>query len=886
MARRLVAAGVSLVQVNLGNDETWDTHGNAFPHFKNNLFPPTDRAVSALLDDLHSTGELDETLIVMAGEFGRTPQITLLDKHYKLPGRDHWGAVQSVFFAGGGIRGGNVVGKSDAQGAYPGTTGQAREFAATIYQALGIPATAAWHDTQDRPHHIYRGEPIAGLPNNESKMLRRSIAFRMLLLLLIAGQRDAQAEINSVTPRSLSTGTDHSSVTNRKRLERLLGGSLRELLLRSTCTLSPSSRRGQSFDLTLPDEAPLGPLGLWMANSGAPPESLVVVVDDLNAVTDNGDNHFIELAQSISSLCAVDGVCDGSQSDFYRLDVTQGQRLAIEIHTQSLPLGDGCRCRIRDATGDTLHLADDDTIGPDCRFSYRFAAAGEYTLEVHDNRHAAAGSRYHLRVGDFPILSHCYPLAIRRGERASLRFVGQDAAEVNGRELEIPAGFIGDSCAVNVRMDQGKSSAWMSVLASDHAQFSESPVANKTEPRRHEPLSIPIGISGCLDRPSECDSYPIRGVKGQLIRVSSRTRSLACPTLLQMRLFNAAGSKIAETKVSDADQWSFDVTFPEDGEYRLEVSDLLKRGGADFGYWIEVSPAGSFTIALKADAKVRDQFAIEEQHGACAIDLQIHRFGYDGAIDLSFADHVTGLDLLNPHLAAQSAEARVYVVADESWKRDSLQVVRLRATATDDSTLGCVLDSGAFHRLKEPHILFPASWRDGVIVLGGVPPSDPPFAMEPVAPLEFARPCQEHSVALTLKRISKGFKEGVDLLADGLPVGWSVTATAEKDTYTATFTQTATVSAEPDQLSLMSSQSWMVGDASKRSPCPSSGSIRSGSLWKAGTTRCRRQLYRSRGTRPRRKGSTVGRIETLGSSARCQWSTDHRGRVRPVADRV
>lgn len=164
MARQLVAAGVSLVQVNLGNDETWDTHGNAFPHLKNHLFPPTDQAVSALLDDLQASGELDETLIVMAGEFGRTPEITLLEKHYKLPGRDHWGAVQSVFFAGGGIRGGNVVGKSDAKGAYPVQQPvQPENFAATIYDALGIPATAAWHDAENRPHHIYHGEPIAGL---------------------------------------------------------------------------------------------------------------------------------------------------------------------------------------------------------------------------------------------------------------------------------------------------------------------------------------------------------------------------------------------------------------------------------------------------------------------------------------------------------------------------------------------------------------------------------------------------------------------------------------------------------------------------------------------------------------------------------------------------
>jgi hypothetical protein len=164
MARRLVAAGVNLVQVNLGNDETWDTHGNAFPHLKDKLLPPTDRAVSALLDDLDATGELDETLIVMAGEFGRTPKISLLPQHYKLPGRDHWGAVQSVWFAGGGVGGGTVVGRSDAHGAYPSDNPVTPEnFAATIYHALGIPATAVWRDAQDRPHAIYHGEPIAGL---------------------------------------------------------------------------------------------------------------------------------------------------------------------------------------------------------------------------------------------------------------------------------------------------------------------------------------------------------------------------------------------------------------------------------------------------------------------------------------------------------------------------------------------------------------------------------------------------------------------------------------------------------------------------------------------------------------------------------------------------
>ncbi len=164
MARRLVEAWVNLVQVNLGNNETWDTHGNAFPHLKDRLLPPTDRALSALLDDLSESGLLESTLIVMAGEFGRTPKISHLSQYYKLPGRDHWGAVQTVFFAGGGIKGGTVIGASDRIGGYPRSEPQTPEnMAATIYGALGIPASMQWKDAEERPHQVYYGEPIKGL---------------------------------------------------------------------------------------------------------------------------------------------------------------------------------------------------------------------------------------------------------------------------------------------------------------------------------------------------------------------------------------------------------------------------------------------------------------------------------------------------------------------------------------------------------------------------------------------------------------------------------------------------------------------------------------------------------------------------------------------------
>lgn len=162
-AARLVELGVSMIQVNLGRGG-FDTHGNAFDHLKNLMLPPTDRALSALIDDLDQRGLLDDTLIVAAGEFGRTPRITRLPQYYELPGRDHWGAVQSVLLAGGGVKGGAVLGASDRQGGYPIRDKQTPEsLAATVYDALGIDPHATWRDETDRPYHVYHADPFPDL---------------------------------------------------------------------------------------------------------------------------------------------------------------------------------------------------------------------------------------------------------------------------------------------------------------------------------------------------------------------------------------------------------------------------------------------------------------------------------------------------------------------------------------------------------------------------------------------------------------------------------------------------------------------------------------------------------------------------------------------------
>ncbi len=166
LTRRLIQAGVPIVQANMGHMNNWDTHVQNCRELKTRLLPPLDRAVSAFLDDLEAHGMLDETLVVMVGEFGRTPKIgqSSVNDPNQRTGRDHWAGVFSALFAGGGVRGGQMIGRSDKIGAYPATRGYyPSDLGATIYRALGVEPAIEVRDRLGRPFSLNRGEVIAPL---------------------------------------------------------------------------------------------------------------------------------------------------------------------------------------------------------------------------------------------------------------------------------------------------------------------------------------------------------------------------------------------------------------------------------------------------------------------------------------------------------------------------------------------------------------------------------------------------------------------------------------------------------------------------------------------------------------------------------------------------
>lgn len=171
LARRLVEAGAGFVMVDYGYDpefgNLWDNHnaaGQNFPPICEMATRPyhlagVDRAVGALLDDLQTRGLLDQTLVLFLTEFGRTPRIN------KAAGRDHWGNAGSIFFAGGGAKGGQVIGATDKSAAYPTTPAYGPwDVAATVYSALGIDPGTHLTDREGRPMLLLpEGQPIPGV---------------------------------------------------------------------------------------------------------------------------------------------------------------------------------------------------------------------------------------------------------------------------------------------------------------------------------------------------------------------------------------------------------------------------------------------------------------------------------------------------------------------------------------------------------------------------------------------------------------------------------------------------------------------------------------------------------------------------------------------------
>lgn len=552
----------------------------------------------------------------------------------------------------------------------------------------------------------------------------------------------------------------------------------------------------------------LGTFGIGVATGEGASAPIALLVDSLPSILEAPDNHSAINAQTIGASLAIDATSDGKLFDYFRVHALAGQSLSVEVLAQPLGSTFDAVVRILNEQGEPLVTVDDDSLSPDCRFRHKFDKTGNYVIEVHDNKFAAGG-RYRLRVGSFPIVNFPYPAYATRGSQVELNFAGPDRDSTLPQSITIPSDPWLDTFNVTAQAKDGSTAGAIVRLTGDK-QFSE------VEPNNAADVANPIvdarGINGLLATAGDRDVFKFNGVKDQTWRFAAKARSFGSPTMLKMTLKNSAGEALAKTVVADADEWQFDFKFPADAEYLLECEDLLRRGGPEYGYHVDVGMAAPFTLALKPDAKTRDRLLLQPTSGAANIDLVVQRNGNNGPIELRFEPPAPGLLIINPVIPTGAKEHQVILHTTPEWKPQNLSVVRIVGKALEAPEASTAVGSAALAVVRAPHVPYPNAWQDGPILLAGVNDEPPMFEMTAAAdPIPLARPLADGTYVLTIKRTKPEFKEGVVLVKSELPPEWTASAKLDKETMTVSVKHPIVATAEPVSLKF-----WWYGNLNGR----------------------------------------------------------------------
>lgn len=394
-----------------------------------------------------------------------------------------------------------------------------------------------------------------------------------------------------------------------------------------------SSANVMKFQLAVPANAPVGIHAARVASVNGVSSPVLLMVDDLPSVADAVTNTSAAKAQPLAWPVAVDGTAVALGFKCYRVTVKAGDGLAIEAVARRLGSKLDPVLRLLDRQGRELAFCDDESgLGGDCRLAHRFAAGGDYLIELRDLSHGGGSEhRFRLRVGDFPLANLPFPAAVQAGAQSSFAFVGPQVDKLPAVTATAPTNATRLALAAKFPGSQG--SAFVSALVTATAEFSEVEPNDKAE--QATPFTLPGGLNGRFLRPKDRDFWQFAAKKGQRLLFTAQTRSLGSASEVTLQLRDAKGTAIASSTPSDAGEGSVTNTIPADGTYFLVVDELIRRGGPAHAYRVEAELlTPSFT--LEADAEKVEA----APGGTFSVKVSVTRRDFPGPITLALA----GLD--------------------------------------------------------------------------------------------------------------------------------------------------------------------------------------------------------------------------------------------------
>ena len=492
---------------------------------------------------------------------------------------------------------------------------------------------------------------------------------------------------------------------------------------------------------------------------------------------------------------------DGAESDYYQFSVEAGQRISCEVLSARLASDADPVVRLLDSDGDELLLVDDDAShGPDPRFQYQFERAGNYFLEVRDNRFRTGG-RCRLRIGDFPLVSVPYPLGGRLGSTCQFQFAGTAAIGVQPVLLQLPNASDRRKLTIGAKYLGARSSSIATLVVSSlperlEVEPNDSAVDATT-------VILPCALNGRLQRKRDRDYYSFPAKKGQAYAFRAVSRELGSPSVPLMRIHDVEGKQIAETEVTNVGDLTLRHRFQADGVYCLSVEDLLRRSGPEHAYRVEVEPDIGFELSLKTE-KGSTSLSLPANGGAVKMPVQVGRHGYDGPIQLSFSAHFADCRsedcsqdeacaqrnlLLVEGLIPATAEDHVVIIAvRDGTDPGTLMTVRLSGHATINGREQTrALHTGRVVREAWPFLTTLPGWIDGLLAVASGAAADSPFDIKLTSEsIAFDPETGSAQWMVSLERKHEDFKGPLTIAMHGLPEAYSYTVENKEDEYIVT----------------------------------------------------------------------------------------------------
>ncbi|MBS0208506.1 MAG: PPC domain-containing protein [Planctomycetes bacterium] len=400
------------------------------------------------------------------------------------------------------------------------------------------------------------------------------------------------------------------------------------------------------LEVDVPAETPLGFYAFRVSNQEGISNPIGLMVDDLPTVLKDGAHTTPAKAQPVKTPSAIEGAVTADQADCFRIHATAGQLLSVEAVARRIGSPLDPLIRLLDARGNELAYSDDDeSLGADARFAHRFKEEGDYVIEIRDSRYSGNGAfRYRLRIGDFPLVSSCYPLAGIQGKKTLVDIIGPEVSDVAPLELQMPPTGAGEQWLQRAaRRAGGQSSGIFRTFKSSYREIVE--VEPNNTPDNAQRVAYGTGVSGRFQAARDRDQYRFTVAEQAPIEIHANTRSFGTPTNLVLRLIDPNGKEIArgdEVAGGDPD-YLIAIRAPKSGDYRLVVDELTGRGGAEFAYRVMIGPVKrSFDLTTE-----KSVFQISAD-GLIAVPVTVKRkYGFQGPIKFVLAGSVAGWRVLD-----------------------------------------------------------------------------------------------------------------------------------------------------------------------------------------------------------------------------------------------